>query len=1068
MTHPNPGTRPARPRRSDPRRLACRVAACLFVSLGWFVSLPAAAQPEPVVDPDFYQALSWRNVGPWRGGRVTAVAGHVDTPYTFYMGATGGGVWRTDDAGTTWYNISDGWFNTVTIGAIAVAESDPNVIYVGTGEAPIRGVSTADGDGMYKSVDGGQTWTHIGLEDTKHISKLVIDPRNHDIVYVGAQGNAWVPAEERGIYKTTDGGQTWRKTLYVNDLTGVHDISMDATNPRILYAGTWQHQRPPWNVISGGPGSGLWKSTDSGETWRRLEKGLPELMGNTGIVVSPADPNRVYAMIEATEGGIFRSDDAGESWRRVNGEKGIRDRGWYYTHIFADPQNANVLYILSNSMTRSVDGGTTLTEIRTPHGDNHDMWINPEDPRVMVQGNDGGANVSLNGGDTWTAQDNQPTAQLYRVITDDVFPYRLYAGQQDNTALRIASRTFGATIGKGDWKPVGGGESAQFAFDNDDPELVYGTSLLGTITEYDDTTGTVRGLEAYPAWIGFLPARDLKYRFNWNAPVVVSQFDPSVIYHGAQLVLKSTDRGQSWTEISGDLTRNDTSKMGTTGGPLSIEGAGGEHYGTLMYVAESPLEADVIWTGSDDGLVHVTRDGGATWQNVTPRNLPESQINMIDPSPHDAAVAYIAVNRYKLGDDTPMMYRTRDYGRSWTLITDGIPDVAFARAVREDPERRGLLYAGTERGVFVSFDDGDRWQTLQLNLPQVPITDLRVKDGDLVAATQGRSLWILDDKSPLHTVTGDVEDQALHLYPPSPAYRIDITRWPRDPGGENPPEGVVIRYSLSEDLPADGAPLNLDILDANGAVIRSYSSAPVARTRSSLVKGVQGEPAAPPLGTKRGMNEAVWNFRREPMTSVADTIRYVSPRPPRVAPGTYRARLSHGETVTEQPIQILEDPRKAPAGAQAWAQQEALSLRLYRLVNEIHDTTNRMRAVADQAETLMERTDGRPGADPIRTAGSALVDRIRAWEIHTPQSPLPDGLRDEVSVPSLLLSVQVLHVLSAADQEPPVNAGLGQVTGELEAEWSRLAGEAQSILDSDLSAFNAAFASAGLPAVIVP
>ncbi|MEJ8568035.1 WD40/YVTN/BNR-like repeat-containing protein [Elongatibacter sediminis] len=1051
-------------------RTRASVVVCLVAMLALLSSFDATAQRRggSYVDPAFFQALSWRNVGPWRGGRVTAVAGHPDQPYTFYMGATGGGVWRTDDAGMTWHNVSDGFFNTVTIGGIAVARSDANVIYVGTGEAPVRGVSTADGDGMYKSVDGGKTWTHIGLEDTKHISIVVVDPRDPDVVYVGAQGNAWVDSEARGVYKSTDGGETWRKTLYVDEHTGVHDLSMDAHNPRILYAGTWDHQRTPWTIRSGGPGSGLWKSTDSGETWRRLENGLPELMGNTGIVVSPADPNRVYAMIEATEGGIFRSDDAGESWRRVNGDKGIRDRGWYYTHIFAHPQDADTMYILSNSMTRSVDGGATLTEIRTPHGDNHDLWINPDNPLIMVEGNDGGANVSVNGGASWSAQDNQPTAQLYRVITDDVFPYRLYAGQQDNSALRIASRTFGATIGRADWKPVGGGESAQFGFDADNPERVYGTSLLGSITEYDDATGNVRSLEAYPAFIGFLQAKDLRYRFNWNAPVVVSQFDPSVIYHGAHVVLKSTDRGQSWTPISGDLTRNDASKMGTTGGPLSIEGAGGEHYGTLMYLAESPHDAGTIWAGSDDGLVHVTRDGGDSWTNVTPRNLPESQINMIEVSPHDPASAYIAVNRYKLGDDTPLIYRTRDYGESWDLIVDGIPDVAFARAVREDPARRGLLYAGTERGVFVSFDDGEHWQSLQLNLPQVPITDLRVKDGDLVAATQGRSFWILDDLTPLHALEPAVSEEAVHLYEPRTAYRINVSRWPRDDGGENPPEGVVIRYSLAEALPANGDPLTLEILGSDGEVIRSYSSKPPQRAARTLVKGVQGEPPAPPLGTRRGMNEAIWNFRREPMTAVADTIRYVSQRPPRVAPGTYRARLRHGDHVAEQPVHIAEDPRREPAGAEAWAEQSRVSLRLYRLVNDIHGTTNALRSVADQAEELMARTAGLDNSADIQAAGEALVDRIRTWEIHTPQAPLPDNLRDVVSVPSLLLSVQALHVLRASDQEPPVNAGILERTDEIAQEWARLAADAESILDQELAAFNAAFESAGIPSVIVP
>ena len=1056
--------------RSKYRPLLPGLMAAVLLLPGLGVGPAAAARQSESsnIDPALYQALKWRNVGPWRGGRVTAVAGVPAVPHTFYMGATGGGVWRTTDAGMSWENVSDGFFNTVTIGAIAVARTDANIIYVGTGEAPIRGVSTADGDGMYKSVDGGKTWTHVGLEKTRHIAIVVVDPHDPDTVWVGAQGNAWVESEERGVYKSTDGGATWRQTLFIDPRTGVHDLSQDRHNPNILYAGTWDHQRTPWTIRSGGPGSGLYKSTDGGETWRRLENGLPGLMGNTGVVVSPANPSRVYAMIEAAEGGIFRSDDGGENWSRVNEDKGIRDRGWYYTHIFADPGDEDTLYVLSNSVVKSIDGGKTLSEITTPHGDNHDLWINPDDPAIMVEGNDGGANVSLNGGKTWSTQYNQPTAQLYRVITDNVFPYRLYAGQQDNTSIRIASRTFDAGIGQADWKPVGGGESAQFAFDPDDPRLVYSTSLLGTISEFDDVTGVERNIEAYPAFIGFMQAKDLAYRFNWNAPVVVSKFDPKVIYHAAQMVLKSTDRGQHWEAISGDLTRNDRSKQGTTGGPLSIEGAGGEHYGTLLYLAESPLDAAVLWAGSDDGLVHVTRDGGQTWDNVTPKGLPESQINMIEASPHDPASAYIAVNRYKLGDDSPMIYRTRDYGHSWTLIVSGIPAVAFARAVREDPVRRGLLYAGTERGVYVSFTDGAQWQSLQLNLPQVPVTDLRVQQGDLVAATQGRSFWILDDITPLRQLGDKADGQSLRLFEPRPAYRIESLQWPGKEG-PNPPDGLQLRFNLGDDVDVSVEnPLVLEILDAEGAVIRSFSSTPAAESPKTLVKGVEGEPAAPALGTRPGMNEAVWNLHREPMTPVADTIRYVSQRPPRVPPGTYLARLRLGETSVEQPVTILQDPRVAPADAKAWAEQQQVSLQLYYLVNDIHATTNRMRFIVTQAQELIEQTAGSSDASSIKAAGDALITRIQAWEIHLPQAPLPGGLRDTVSIPSLLLSTQVMRVLTLVDQDPPVTAGILARAADLEAAWAGLKEDAAGINAKELAAFNTALALAKVATLVVP
>ncbi|MEE8429150.1 MAG: glycosyl hydrolase, partial [Gammaproteobacteria bacterium] len=685
-----------------------QIAILIFIIISLQGQVAAA---EPVYDPQLYQKLEWRNIGPFRGGRVTAVAGHVDQAFTFYMGATGGGLWKTENGGVTWENISDGYFNTGTIGGIAVAASDPNVIYAGTGESPIRGVTTSHGDGVYKSTDAGKTWQHIGLELTRQIAKVVVHPHDADIVYVAAQGSPWAATDERGIYRSTDGGMSWQRVLFVDRNTGASFLTMDPNNPQVLYASMWDHRRKPWTVISGGPGSGLYKTTDGGNNWVELTNGLPALMGNTAAAVSPANPDRVYAMIEAEEGGVFRSDDAGETWKRVNSDHGIRDRGWYYTHIFADPQDENTVYVLANATVKSTDGGVTFAEIRVPHGDTHDLWINPEHTDWMVHGNDGGANVSYDGGKNWSSNMNQPTAQLYRVITDNLFPYNLYAGQQDNSTVRIPSRTLDGGIGQADWGPVAGGESAQIAFDANNPELIYGSSILGTIAVMNEKTGETRSIEAYPAFSAFRPIRELNLRFNWNAPVVVSAQDPAVIYHGANKVLKSSDRGQSWDVISPDLTRNEVVKQGTTGGPISIEGAGGEHYGTLMYIAESPHDASTIWTGSDDGSVYLTRDGGASWDNVTPKNLPESQINMIEISPHDPAAAYIAVTLYKFNDFTPHIYKTDDYGKHWKQIVDGIAVQAFVRVVREDPGRKGLLYAGTEAGMYVSFNDGRIWQS---------------------------------------------------------------------------------------------------------------------------------------------------------------------------------------------------------------------------------------------------------------------------------------------------------------------------------------------------------------------
>ena len=1047
-----------------------KVAACcaaLFAVTATPVTVLAQGDADYDVDPALYQALEWRNIGPFRGGRVTAVAGHPDQPFIYYMGATGGGVWKTINGGVSWSNVSDGFFNTGTIGAIAVAESDPNVIYVGTGESPIRGVSTSHGDGVYKSSDGGETWEHIGLTKTRQISKITVHPTNPDIVYVGAQGSPWAATEDRGVYRSTDGGASWERVLFVNTDTGVSFLSMDARNPRVVYAAMWDHRREPWNVRSGGPGSGLYKTTDGGDSWEKLKKGLPQLMGNTGISVSRANPDRVWAMIEAVDGGIFRSDDAGKTWKHVNDDPGIRDRGWYYTHIFADPQNENTVYVLAASMVKSIDGGVTFESVKTPHGDNHDLWINPENNRWMVQGNDGGANVSFDQGQSWSTQSNQPTAQFYRVIVDNLFPYRLYGGQQDNSTVRIPSRTLVNGISTRHFQAVAGGESAHIAFDPDNPVLIYGTSILGSISELNTETEEMRSLEPYPYFAGFRPGKELRYRFNWNAPVLVSSHDPEVIYHGAQLVLKSTNRGQNWTAISPDLTRNEEARQGTIGGPIMIEGAGGEHYGTIMYIAESPHDAGTIWTGSDDGRVFVTQDGGGKWQDVTPRRMPEAQVNAIEVSPHDPATAYIAVTRYKFNDFTPMIYKTNDYGRSWTSIVKGIGDEAFARVVREDPEQRGLLYAGTEAGVYVSFDDGRQWQPLQLNLPRVPITDLRVHDNDLIAATQGRSFWILDDITPLHQINDDIASQAVYLFEPRDAYRLDgSSRRPQQ--AKNPPDGAVIYYVLNEAIDDAAGAVTLEILSADGKVIRRFSNTKAEEEQGSFVKGVIAEPPPPPLETKRGMNRYVWNLRHERYEPVSDTIRYVSMRPYRVAPGTYQARLSfNGQSITES-FRVVPDPRREPISTAAWAEQQRRLGEMARLVNDIHSATTRMRAVAAQTQRVMEMTESNPQSAEIVARGQALMDRIAAWEVHVPQPALPDDVQDRIAFPSRLLSTQVLHLMSTIDQDPPVSAGSKLRAQELRDQWAQIKADMQEILDKDLRELNRLLSGARVPHIVAP
>ncbi len=991
------------------------------------ICAPALAQSIP---QSAYQALQWRLVGPFRGGRVTAVAGHPAQPTTFYLGATGGGVWRTTDAGTTWKNLSDGFFRTTTIGAIAVAPSNPDVLYVGTGEAPVRGVAAASGDGMYKSVDGGKSWSRIGLDDSRQISRILVDPKNPDIVFAAVQGDPWVPSQTRGVYRSDDGGKSWSKQLFIDASTGASDLSMDAHDPNTLYAAFWDHQRTPWNVRSGGPGSSIWKSTDGGAHWVKLTSGLPKLMGKIGVTVSPADPTRIWAAVEATEGGIYRSDDRGAHWKRVNADQGIRDRGWYYSHITADPKNRDRVYVMAASMVVSNDGGDSFVQIRNPHGDNHALWINPDHTEVMIEGNDGGALVSLNGGKTWSSEMNQPTGQFYRIETDDHWPFRIYSAQQDRATIRIASATTHGGVGEQDWADIGGGESAYVAVDRKSPRLVYASSLLGSVTEYDDANGVEREIEAYPVFAGFRRDLDLKDRYNWNAPVRLSPQDPSVIYHGGDRLWRSSDRGLSWTVISPDLTRARPETMGTIGGPIMIEGAGGETYATLADVVISPHDANVIWTGSDDGLVHLTRDGGKTWADVTPKGLPEGQVNAIEVSPHDPASAYIAVYRYKLGDNAPYALKTSDWGKTWTKITDGLPADDFVQVVREDPVKAGLLYAGTGWGAYVSFDAGGHWQPLQLNLPTVPVTDLQVHGDTLVASTQGRAIWTIDGLEPLREMNSAVAAEPAHLFTPAPVTRMERVGPATPIDAPNPPQGAVIYYSLGASPQGE---VTLDVLDAQGAVIRHFTStAPKAEIGETTVKGTESQPPPEPLPLKPGLNRYLWDLRLANFTPVADTIRFVSYRPPRVGPGVYRLRLTVNGKVTETSLTVVTPPDGVPATAADWAEQQRLSRVLYDLVNDVHAETNAVRALQVKLEAEHH--------DPKKVA------RLKVWQEQVPQAPLPNGAVDKIGFPSRLLSTQILFTLSVLDGPAPASAAVKARVAELVDQWAHMKADAEKLL----------------------
>ncbi len=1036
----------------------------LILALGLMMPNNAQAQDEEQdypVDPALMEGLTWRNIGPYRGGRAVAVAGVPGDVLTYYMGATGGGVWKTEDGGTSWKNISDGFFKLGSVGAVEVAVSDPNVIYVGMGEAPVRGVTTSHGDGVYKSTDAGKTWTHLGLAMTRQISRIQIHPQNPDVVYVAAQGNMWTSNPERGIYRSIDGGTTWDLVLHVSDKAGASDLSMDPTNPRILYAGFWEHQRLPWKVISGGEDGGVYKSTDGGDTWEELTEGLPAMVGKIGVAVSPANPERVWAMIEADEGGLFRSDNAGTTWTRVNKQRLLRARAWYYTHVTADPVDEETVYVLNAPMLKSTDGGTTFKPIPTPHGDNHCLWINPHDNETMINCNDGGANVSYNGGKTWSTQTNQPTAQFYRVITDNRFPYYVYGGQQDNSSVAIASRTDDGGIGREDWYPVGGCESAFPAFDPDDPTLVYAGCYQGIISEYNHTTRQSRDVMAYPfLGLGADP-KDLKYRFNWNAPIVASPHDPSVLYHAGNKLLKSTNRGLRWEEISPDLTRNDPEKHGNGGGPITNEAAGAETYNTIFYVVESPHEAGTIWAGTDDGLVHLTRDGGQTWQAVTPQGIGEAQINAIDVSPHDPATAYLAVTNYKFGDYTPHIFKTNDYGRRWTRIVEGIGEEDFVRVVREDPARRGLLYAGTETGLYISFDDGDAWQPFQRNLPVVAITDLMIRQGDLVAATQGRAFWILDDLSPLHQITDQVAASQVHLFKPRAASRMQGGSSLIPGQGQNPPSGALLYYYLAEAPDSATVDVTLDILDASGLVLRTYTP----KAQESNTPGGGGQ-AASTLPVKAGTNRFVWDLRREEVTRVPKLFTFGSLQGYRVGPGTYQARLTVGDEVQTQSFDIVADPRKnlAPGDFQ---EQQTLLASIYDTVDEIHASVKTMRQVREQIGTLVGHTKGYPQADTIAASGKALMDKMTLWEEALVQAQ-QETFQDVINYPNKL-NAEFIGLLGNVDGAgPPVTQGSRDRFADLMQLWSQHQTEMNTLLDNDVAVFNRLVQEQAVPAILVP
>ncbi len=1018
----------------------------------------------------YMEPVKFRNIGPFRGGRSTGSSGVVSDPITYYMGTTGGGLWKTSDAGNTWKNISDGFFKTGSVGTVTVSESHPNVVYVGMGEHAPRGVMTSYGDGVYKSTDAGKTWQHKGLEETRHIGRIIVHPDNPDILWVAAQGALHGPNKERGIYKSTDGGDTWKQVLFVNERTGCNDLSIDVHNPGVLYASMWEHMRTPWQVISGGPGSGLYKSTDGGETWSQIHTGLPEEKGKMAIAVSRANSDRVYALIESDskqeKGGLFTSNNGGKSWGRVSDDHRLLQRAWYYIEITADPLDENTIYVMSAGTYRSIDGGKTWEEINSNHGDYHDLWINPKNSKNMVISDDGGAEITFDGGATWTAQDNMPTAQFYRISTDSLWPYNIYGGQQDNSSVKIASIGMGSSgIGFEHWEASAGGESAFLGFDPKNPVKVMGGSYLGYVELLDvkAKVGTLVMIEPN-LYLG-LPAREMKYLFNWNAPIIKSMHEPNTYYHGAQYLLRTRDEGHSWEVASPDLTRNQDEKQGNGGAPYTNEAVGAENYGTLSYVVESQHEAGVIYTGSDDGLVYLTRDNGQHWENITPKGLPETLVNAIEVSPHDKATVYIATTRYKFNDHTPALYKSTDYGKTWKNISSGIPVGAYTRVVREDPARKDLLVSGTETGLYVSFNGGQAWEPLKSNLPVVPITDLQIRFGDLIVATQGRSYWILDDMGLLGQYRGPVSGG--HFYTPENAVYPNwyssmdgpVANGAHPLVGVNPASGMPLYYELPE-LP-DSVEVKLEIRDASGKVVRTFSSKP----DTTYVKYEGAPPRAPLLPAKKGLNRFVWDLRHATLPGSPEVYIEGSYRGHKAIPGQYSFVLSFGETRLKTEAAIVNNPH-IPTTAEEFAdydrfmeQAEATFSEMTVLTNQMHALHGRLKDV----EALLQASSQSGLLEQARTLSKAMdtFDKTMVQRL----SKAYDDVENFVNG----FTAEYLTALNHADSAiPRVNEGTRQKIAELNGVWARHKATAGDILDRQVAALNQALQQAGIGVLYVP
>ena len=1030
-----------------------------------------AQQTAPAPDASPTKDLRFRQIGPFRGGRSIAVAGVASDPKTYYFGSVGGGIWKTTDAGLNWIPVSDGQLKTSSVGSIAVSESDPSTIYAGMGESCVRG-NASNGDGVYKSTDAGKTWKNVGLQQTYQIGRVRVHPKNPDIVYVAALGHLWGPNPERGVYRTTDGGQTWKLVLTKGPEAGAVDLAMDPSNPRTIYAAFWQVSRKPWRMDSGGPGSGLWKTTDGGDTWTDISHapGLPKgVEGRVAVTISPVNPERVWAMVEASDGGLFRSDNGGKAWTRVNESNSLRQRAWYFSHIFADPKNADEIYALNVGAFRSMDGGRTFSAIRTPHSDNHDLWISPTDPSRMIEANDGGATVTLDGGQTWSTVDNQPTAQLYRVALDQDFPYHAYGAQQDNSTIRIATRATGAGITEKDWYDVGGGESGWIAPDPRDSEIVYAGSYGNLITRQDHHTGQTRNINAWPDNPMGYGAESLKYRFQWSFPITFSPHDPKTLYIGSNVLMKTENEGQNWLNISPDLTRDDKAKQKSSGGPITQDNTSIEYYDTIFTVAESPLAKGQIWAGTDDGLVQLTRDGGKTWTNVTPKGMPDwIRINAIDPSTFDPAVAFVVATNYQQDDFRPYLFKTGDYGKTWKKIVNGIPDTHFTRAIREDPNHRGLLFAGTEFGLYISYDEGENWKSFQLNLPVTPIADLAFhkREKELVVATQGRAFWIFDDLPLLYQLDAKpISD--VRLFQPKDAYRGGGGRGGRGGGGavgENPPAGATVYYWLKDRPKGD---LKLEFLDSSGKLVSEHSSKAPAERPAARAAGEDDEeaPRTPPAArvtATAGMNKFTWNERYPDATTFPGIIMWAGGvQGPRVSPGKYQVRLTvDGQTQT-QSFEVKPDPRLKTT-PEDYAKQLSLALQIRDKLSEANAGVVKIRELRRQLEEFAKRDDKK-----IADSAKALMAKLTAVEeelYQTKNRAAEDPLNFPIKLNNKL--AYVLGTVSNSESQP--TAASYMVYEDLAPKVNAQLRTLQTVLAEDVAAFNKIVRDTNTPAVVTP